>query len=248
MMLKISKFIYALLLSTTSWLFPTNVYATGFLTDSVTQKLKTPLYTSREAARQALTAEAKANFFNGVSVGIDVVGPIMQALSSRGHIEGMLRVNILETYFPILEIGYSKCNHTDENTFVNYKANAPYFRVGLDVNLANNKFSGNRIFAGMRYGFTSFEYDVSSQPVEDFIGGSSVPFHLTALEGNKHWAELLFGIETRITSFLQLGWALRYKFGLSEKSSYMGKPWYVPGYGRNKNGTFGANFNIILDF
>lgn len=248
MMLKISKFIYALLLSTTSWLFPTNVYATGFLTDSVTQKSKTSLYTSREAARQALTAEAKANFFNGVSVGIDVVGPVMQALSSRGHIEGMLRVNILETYFPILEIGYSKCNHTDENTFVNYKANAPYFRVGLDVNLAKNKFSGNRIFAGMRYGFTSFEYDVSSQPVEDFIGGSSVPFHLTALEGNKHWAELLFGIETRITSFLQLGWALRYKFGLSEKSSYMGKPWYVPGYGRNKNGTFGANFNIILDF
>ena len=248
MMLKISKFIYALLLSTTSWLFPTNVYATGFLTDSVTQKSKKPLYTSREAARQALTAEAKANFFNGVSVGVDVVGPVMQALSSRGHIEGMLRVNILETYFPILEIGYSKCNHTDENTFVTYKANAPYFRVGLDVNLAKNKFSGNRIFAGMRYGFTSFEYDVSSQPVEDFIGGSSVPFHLTALEGNKHWAELLFGIETRITSFLQLGWALRYKFGLSEKSSYMGKPWYVPGYGRNKNGTFGANFNIILDF
>jgi hypothetical protein len=68
------------------------------------------------------------------------------------------------------------------------------------------------------------------------------------LHGSKHWIEINFGLETRIWKMIHLNWNLKYKTGIAEKSSQIGKPWYVPGYGTNKNGTLGASFNLIIDF
>ena len=243
MMLKMYKYICALTISF-CWLLPTE--ASEFVLTSDTVKNKT-LYSSREEARRALSESPKAKFFSGVSVGFDIVGPIMKMASSSGHLEAMCRVNILETYFPTLEIGFGQCSHTDENSDVCYSTKAPYYRIGLDYNFAKNKFSGNRIFGGVRYGFTTFDYDVSSPNLIDPNWGVTIPFQQKDVSGKKQWAELLFGIESRVTSFLQIGWAVRYKFGLSENAGTIGKPWYVPGYGRNKNGIFGANFNIIFE-
>lgn len=246
MMLKIYRFICVLLLSA-SWGIPTAATTTCLLSDTVTEKSDTKLYSSREEARKALEKGDQPRFFSGVAVGVDVVGPIMRMASSRGQIEAMCRVNILETYFPILEIGMGECNHTDETSIVNYSTKSPYFRIGMDMNFAKNKLSGNRIFGGVRYGFTSFKYDVSSPGVYDPVWNTTIPYQVNDISAKKHWAELLFGIESRICSFVQLGWSVRYKFGISETSGSIGKPWYVSGYGRNKNGIFGATFNVIFE-
>lgn len=246
MMLKMYRFICVLLLNV-CFLIPTLATPRCILADTIVEKTETQLYTSREEARRALEEGPQPHFFSGVAVGVDIVGPITRMASSSGYIEAMCRVNLLETYFPILEIGYSDCNHTDETSGVNYYTKAPYFRVGMDMNFSKNKLSGNRIFGGARFGFTSFEYDVVAPDIYDPIWGTSVPYLVKGISGNKKWAELLFGIESRICSFIQLGWSLRYKFGISGKSGTIGKPWYVPGYGRNKNGIFGANFNIIFE-
>ena len=218
------------------------------MSDTLSSSTTTPKrYTSREEARKALEKDRHSTFFTGFSVGVDLVGPIMDAASSRGSVEGMCRAHLLETYFPVLEIGVGTCNHTDENTNLNFSTKSPYFRVGCDVNFSKNKTTGNRILGGVRYGFTSFEYDISAPPLVDPNWGTSLPFEMRNMEGKKHWAELLFGIESRVCSFLQIGWAVRYKFTLANQSADHAHPWYVPGYGRNKNGIFGANFNLIFE-
>ena len=245
MMLKISKYICVPLISLFAVL-PATAFTQATKVDSL-RSGNTKLYTSREEARKALAKGNYANFLSGFSVGVDIVGPIMKAASSRGHIEGMCRVNLLDTYFPVFEMGLSSCNHTDESTDVNFSTKAPYFRLGCDVNFSKNKQSGNRIFGGVRYGFTSFDYDVSAPPIVDPTWGTSVPYNLKGLNGKKHWAELLFGIESKVCPFIQIGWSVRYKFSLKDDCSDFGNPWYVPGYGRNKNGIFGANFNFIFE-
>ena len=247
MILKTSKFICVTLISLCSSLplvakQPQEVVDT----DSVA-KPKVQLYTSREAARKALEESGKPKFFNGIAVGVDVVGPIMKTASSWGQYEVMGRVNIKETYFPVVEIGRGMCEHIDESTEMRFSTKAPYFRIGCDINCAKNKLTNNRIFAGVRYGFSSFDYDVSAPDVIDPTWGNVVPFQVHGISGKEHWGEMLFGIESRVCPFLQIGWNLRYKFAFSEDYGEVGKPWYVPGYGRNKNGAFGATFNVIFE-
>ena len=244
-MLKIYRFICIAIFSIGS-IGNAFAFLPGESTDSV-QKSNIKLYSSREAAREAMEKGEQIKWFNGISVGVDLVGPIMRTASSYGNIEGRCRINLRETYFPVLEVGVGDCNHTDESTNMNFSTSAPYFRIGCDVNFAKNKLSGNRIYGGARYGFTSFDYDISAPDIVDPNWGTIIPYQLKGINGNKHWGELLFGIESRVCRFLQIGWAVRYKFSISDKHGESSKPWYVPGYGRNKNGAFGANFNLIFE-
>ncbi len=244
-MLKIYRFICIALLNVC-----TVGSALAFVLQEGTDTVSKPnakLYTSREAARRAIEKGEGPKLFSGVSIGVDIVGPIMRAASSYGNYEGMVRVNLLETYFPVLEIGIGDCNHTEESTNMKYATRAPYFRIGCDVNFSKNKQSGNRIFGGARYAFSSFEYDITAPDIIDPNWGTHVPYQMKGINGNKHWGELLFGIESRIFSHMQIGWAVRYKFSFADKHGESSKPWYVPGFGRNKNGSFGANFNLIFE-
>ena len=71
------------------------------MSDTLSSSTTTPKrYTSREEARKALQEDHHSTFFTGFSVGVDLVGPIMDAASSRGSVEGMCRAHLLETFFP----------------------------------------------------------------------------------------------------------------------------------------------------
>lgn len=197
-----------------------------------------------EAARLKQHADP---LFAGVSVSGDVCGAVMAAFCSYGQYEGAVRVNLKNRYFPIAEVGLGRSNHTDDESDNHFRVSAPYFRVGCDYNVAKDKFSGNRIFVGLRYGFTSFKYDMSGPPIHDAIWGTEIPFHFTGISGNAHWGELVLGLEAKVWKFFHLGWTARYRLRLSEKQAPMGRAWYLPGFGKNDNSAFGGTFNIIFD-
>ena len=84
--------------------------------------------------------------FQGFSVSADLAGAAMMLLSDYGQYEGALRLNLHNQYFPVVEVGYGKANHeNDEVTGLNYRTGAPYFRVGCDFNIMKNKHLGHRI-------------------------------------------------------------------------------------------------------
>ena len=100
-------------------------------------------------------------FFRGFAVGADVAGALQMQLGDYGQYEAFLRVNLHDQYFPTLELGYGKASHEDDIvTGISYRTKAPYFRLGADVNLLKKKHTGNRIFVGLRYGFTSYKIDL----------------------------------------------------------------------------------------
>ena len=74
----------------------------------------------------------------------------------------MVRVNIKDRYYPIVEIGVGQADKTDETTGVRFKTSAPYARVGVDFNVLKNKHDIYRLLVGGRLGYTSFKYDVTS--------------------------------------------------------------------------------------
>ena len=100
-------------------------------------------------------------FFRGFAVSFDLVGAGMMALSDNGQFEGALRINLHDEWFPIVEAGLGKASHDDEVTKLHYKTSAPYFKIGIDKNMLKDKHGPNRLYVGLRYGFTSYKVDIS---------------------------------------------------------------------------------------
>ena len=105
-------------------------------------------------------AKDSVPLLNGFAVSFDVAGPVVLALSDYGEYEAAVRLNLHNQYFPIVEVGYGMAEHDDEVTSMYYKTEAPYFRVGCDLNLLKNKHSANRLYAGVRYAFTYYKVDI----------------------------------------------------------------------------------------
>ena len=187
-------------------------------------------------------------FFRGFAVGADVAGALQMQLGDYGQYEAFLRVNLHDQYFPTLELGYGKASHEDDIvTGISYRTKAPYFRLGADVNLLKKKHTGNRIFVGLRYGFTSYKIDLDRQPFPDPVWQWDTSYGVKDESCSQHWAELLFGIEAKVAGPLHLGWSARYRRRIAHDDGITGKTWYVPGYGTQESTRLGYTFNVIID-
>ena len=206
----------------------------------------------------ALSAQAQAKvfslekdsipFFRGFAVSFDLVGPAMLALTDRGEYEGALRVNLHDQWFPIFEMGVGRANHeNDEVTGITYKTTAPYFRIGMDWNVLKKKHGPNRMYAGFRYAFTSFNVDIIRENLPDPVWLSQTGFGIKDLSCVMHWVEIVFGIDAKIIGPLHLGWSVRYKRPLYHKNGDIGNIWYDPGFGTGSDDQLAANFNVIID-
>jgi len=186
--------------------------------------------------------------FRGFQVSFDVFGAAQRALSDYGQYEGALRVNLHDQWFPIAEVGLGTCDSFEKVTEIRYKTKAPYFRVGMDFNLLKNKHSSsNRLFAGLRYAFTSYKVDIERRDLKDPTWGWPAPFSVSGMSCNQHWFELVFGIDAKIWGPLHLGWSVRYKRRIKGNDGNIGQTWYVPGYGVYGKDRIGGTFNVIID-
>ena len=185
--------------------------------------------------------------FRGFAVSFDLVGAGMLALSDYGQYEAALRVNLHDEWFPIVEAGVGKATHDDEVTQLYYSTSAPYFKVGIDKNMLKDKHGPNRLYVGLRYGFTSYKIDLSRPDFPDPVWLWNTGFGMKDASCKYHWAEVVIGVDAKIFGPLHLGWSVRYKQRLahSEEGEF-GNPWYVPGFG-TYNTNLGATFNVIID-
>ncbi|MCR4995529.1 MAG: DUF6048 family protein [Bacteroidales bacterium] len=191
----------------------------------------------------------KVHFLNGVAVGADFVGLAMRLMGADwSNAEVMARINILDKYFPIVELGLGYADHEGAELDNHFSVSAPYYRAGMDYNI-NKKHNGNRLMIGLRYGFSTYTYDIDSPvPLTDPYWGESRELNLKDLDGHCHWAEIVVGLETRLWTIVHLGWDIRLKFRLKQKMSEVGMPWYIPGYGKSDGATcWGGTFKLMFD-
>ncbi|MBP7358989.1 MAG: hypothetical protein KA955_06600 [Prevotella sp.] len=185
-------------------------------------------------------------FFRGIAISTDLVGPVMLSASDYGQYECALKVNLKDKYFPTVELGYGKANHND-GTNIDYKTQAPYFRIGCDFNILKNKHAPNRMFVGLRYAYTSYKYDVSKADFKDPAWGWNVNYNISNVSCSYHWIEAVIGVDSKIVGPLHLGWTVRYKHRIACNEGDYGNSWYVPGFGISSNTRLGGTFNVIID-
>jgi hypothetical protein len=215
--------------------------------------LSTPLAAQEEQPKQATQAtqatqeKAKKNhFFQGVSLSTDLFGVVGRVFGNDfDSYEVSAEFNLKNKYFPVVEVGYGSTDETDDDNNIHYKVAAPYFRVGVNYNFMHKKQSPNYVYGGLRFGYSSFSYDVDAPALVDPVWGGSVPFEYNDVSSNASWAELVVGLRAQIVKNFHMGWSLRYKRRISVKDSPNTEAWYIPGFGINDSAVFGATYNLI---
>ena len=214
--------------------------------------------TPPKAEKKDKKPEMEYPLYKGESIGVDLWGlgskEFGDDLQSTENVDS---VNLKNRFFPIAEIGYGSTD-TWSDKGIHYKSNAPYFRIGMDYNALFNKRHGHMLLVGLRYGASSFKYNVEAlamnDPIyggivgnpnlEDEIWGGSLPYNHKGMKGSMQWAEFCVGIRAHVWKELYMGWALRFKFKLSASSDKYGDPWYVPGFGKYGSNTLGVSYTI----
>ena len=189
-----------------------------------------------------------AKFLNGIAVGVDGVGFGMKLAGGRyANMEVLGRINLLEKYFPIVELGIGECSRTGEEQSTVFQTRAPYYRAGMDYCLTKKR-NGNRLFLGLRYGFSQYNYDYSNPDFKDPYWGGVQGTNIEDIKAHTHWMEICLGIETKLWKYIRMGWSFRYKSRLAQSACPHGEAWYVPGYGKNGGTTFGGTVNLVFEF
>ena len=188
-------------------------------------------------------------FYQGTYIGVDLFGIGNKCFGGDYFsTEISAEANLQNRFFPILEIGYGHTNKTHEETNAHYKTTAPYFRIGANYNVLYKKpHLPGQLLIGLRYGFTSFKYDVDAPDIEDNVwpGDASIPFRYEGVKSNASWAEIVIGLKSNIYRNFYMGLALRYKSRFSVKKDLHSEPWYIPGFGTNKSSNIGVTYNLI---
>ena len=186
--------------------------------------------------------------FAGLSLSADFAGTFLAATRGVGNYEAALRLNLKNTYFPVVELGWGVCDQISDATQLHYKVHAPYGRIGVDYNVKKDKQSLNRVFVGLRYGYSNYVYDLYSDGLVDMRWKTTVPFQYLDQAGSAHWGEAVFGLQTSLWKFVHLGWSVRYRLRIAEQQAAAGRAWYVPGLGRNIGGSnFAGTFQLVFD-
>ncbi len=201
----------------------------------------------------------KVSFINGFDIHFDVVGAVMMSASDHGQWEGGVRINILDKYFPAVELGYGEADEKEDYVEESWgKAKGTFFRIGCDFNILKNKHDIYKLFAGFRYGFSKFSYDMSVGETvtteddpdtdEDESSTTTVYTDYYDMDATYHWIEFVLGADAKIWGPLHLGWDIRYRRRLTQTFDDVGAPWYIPGFGNQKKAGFTALFYINLSF
>lgn len=189
----------------------------------------------------------KAPLLSGIAVGADVVGFAMKAVGAKfANMEVSARINLYDKYFPIAELGIGDCQREGAETGNTFSATSPYMRFGIDYNF-NKKHNGNRIFGIFRYGFSSYKYDTGNPEFSDPVYGTTIPLEINGQKATAQWIEFGAAVETKLWSFVRLGWSIRYKKRISLKCPDEGEPYFIPGFGKNNDNGWGGTVNFIFD-
>jgi len=188
----------------------------------------------------------KVRFFNGIRLDLDLVPLANTVLSTNETFsyEVALQTDLKHKYFPVVEIGYGGADRIS-STNIAYKTNAVFGRVGLDFNIMKEKKSvkptNNLFLAGVRVGFSSFNYDITNVTIANDYWGENLTLNYENIPATKVWIEFVAGMRVEIFKNVFLGWTVKNKSTSSQDVSGKFTPWYIPGFGKN---TGNANWEV----
>lgn len=178
--------------------------------------------------------------------GFNFWDPVMRCLGQKyGGAEVWAELSLYNRFKPVIELGFGSANSTPEDKNYTYKSSmAPYFRIGMNYNFLYKKITDYQFLAGLKYGITSFSYELNDISMDAGYWGEPINFNIPSQKSTVGFMELTFGIKVKIYQNISMGWALKYHAILHESKNKYGEPWYIPGYGTRGSSITGA-FSIM---
>ncbi len=187
----------------------------------------------------------KQPLFYATAVSVDIWDPVMRLFGQHyGLIEFSGELNLHNRYIPVVEVGLGQSDYTpDDNNYTYRVPLTPYFRIGCNYNFIYNSNPDYMAFAGLRFGWTRFSYEVNDVTLSSDYWGESTTFNLPRQTCSFTYLQVLFGIRVKVFKNVSMGWCVRYKAKLRESDNTYGAPWYIPGYG-SRNGAITGSFAV----
>ncbi|GAB5399619.1 MAG: DUF6048 family protein [Aureisphaera sp.] len=188
----------------------------------------------------------------GLRVGADLSKLARTALED-GYtgFEIMGDVRFYKKFYAAVEIGNETRDWDEENLTATAKGS--YIKLGVDYNAYDNWLGmENAIFAGLRYGFSTFSQELTSYGIftsdptfpTEIVNTSQETTGLTA-----SWAEFIFGVKTEIFNNLYLSINLQLKRRISETTPDNFDNLIIPGFNRTYDSSkFGVGYGYGISY
>lgn len=187
----------------------------------------------------------------GLLITADVAAPIMNLLGTQyGNYEVAVELDILNRFFPVVEVGVGQCNYTPELSNYTFRSTfAPYARIGVNYNFFFKNESASFLGMGVRYGLTGYEYAWDNITLNDAYWGTDVTLSTPTQKAFAHWGEVVLTLRVQIHKNFYMGWSGRYRLLIECDTSPYGEPYFIPGFGPKASGfgfTYTVGYNIPL--
>lgn len=183
---------------------------------------------------------------HAVTAGVNLWNPLMRAFGQHyGLGDIWAEVSLHNRYFPFLAIGVDNCNDTPEGSNFTFRSPvAPYVKLGASYNFFYNSNPDYKLQMGLRYGFTTYKWNVEDVTVNTGYWDESSKFSILDQKSTAGYFEVTFGIKVRIVKNWSLGWTFVYHSLLHETKNPIGEPMYIPGYGK-RGSSISGNFSLM---
>lgn len=184
--------------------------------------------------------------------GVNLWNPLMRAFGQHyGLGDVWAEVSLHNRYFPFLAIGVDNCNDTPEGSNFTFRTPvSPYVKIGAAYNFLYNSNPDYKLMIGLHYGFTSFKWNVEDVSVNTGYWDEESSFSILNQKSNAGYLELTFGLKVKIVKNWSLGWNIIYHSMLHETKDPVGKPMFIPGYGKRGSaltGSFSLMYTIPIN-
>lgn len=190
--------------------------------------------------------------WESVTVGVNIWDPVMRMFGQKyGVADFWAELSLHNRYKPVIEFGLGACDDTPDGKNYTFKSPlAPYFRIGMNYNMFYNNNPRYQLVIGVRYGFTTFKYEVTDATLNPGYWGEAESFSIPSQNSTAGYFELVAGVRVMIFKQISLGWNVRYHSIIHESDNKYGKPMYIPGFGKRGGsfmGTFSISYTIPLN-
>ena len=148
------------------------------------------------------------------------------------------------------ELGNEK--KTVEEDQLNFTTKGTYFKVGFDYNAHENWLDlENMIYAGLRYGVSSFSQELNSYSIyntNQYFGQTTIVSGKEYSGLTASWIEVVGGVKAELFDNLFLGFSTRLNYLVSNKKPENFDNLFIPGFNRTYEGKFGVGFNYSLSY
>ena len=165
------------------------------------------------------------------------------------EVQGDLRFS--KRFYAAVEIGFEDREWDKDQLAAN--ANGSYIKIGGDFNAYRNWIGmNNAIFAGLRYGFSSFSQELTSYRI--YTTDTTFPAEIRTdprefSELNASWVEFILGVKTEIFTNLFLSINVQLKHLISEKQPDNFDNLVIPGFNRTYDfSDFGVGYGYTISY